>query len=313
MIFLKKNKVSILLFVIGLSLGSFIMSLFVPEVIVPLSGGSLPIVTLNDFIITSNEYYEVLKETNDIDYLTQLIDKKLLDQMYETTLDMKKEVQQEMQETIKSFTEYYGYSENEFLSLNGFKTEEAFFNLMLLEHKRELFVYDYVKKNIKKEEINNYYIKNLVPDMEIKTISGDEEVLDEILDKLNDKTYDEIINEYKKKIKYKDYSYVSFDNKDINEDIYSEVLNLEENSYTTSLISINGIYYIIFKGDVKEKDDINEIRGRLKNKIATEKINNDTNKELYYEALINLRKENGLAFNDTILEEEYNDYVKLYQ
>ena len=29
--------------------------------------------------------------------------------------------------------------------------------------------------------------------MEIKTISGDVEVLDEILDKLNDKTYDEII------------------------------------------------------------------------------------------------------------------------
>ena len=122
--------------------------------------------------------------------------KYCLDKMYETTVDMKKEVQQEMQVAIKSFTEYYGYSESEFLSLNGFKTEEAFFNLMLLEHKRELFIYDYVKDHLKNEEINNYYIKNLVPDMEIKTISGNEEILDEILDKLKDKSYDEIIKEY---------------------------------------------------------------------------------------------------------------------
>lgn len=311
--FLKKNKVSILVFIIGLSLGAFVMSLFIPEVIVPLKDGNLPIVTLNDFSITSNEYYEALKDTSDIDYLTQLIDEKLLDKMYETTVDMKKEVQQDMQETIKSFTEYYGYSESEFLSLNGFKTEEDFFNLMLLEHKRELFIYDYVKDHLKNEEINNYYIKNLVPDMEIKTISGNEEILDEILDKLKDKNYDEIIKEYKNKITYKDYSYVSFDDKDINEDIYAEVLLLEENSYTTSLISINGVYHIIFKGDVKEKDNIDEIRNRLKDKITTEKINNDTNNELYYEALINLRKENNITFNDTILEEEYNDYIKLYK
>ena len=311
--FFKKNKVSILVFIIGLSLGAFVMSLFIPEVIVPLKDGNLPIVTLNDFSITSNEYYEALKDTSDIDYLTQLIDEKLLDKMYETTVDMKKEVQQEMQETIKNFTEYYGYSESEFLNLNGFKTEEAFFNLMLLEHKRELFIYDYVKDHLKNEEINNYYIKTLVPDMEIKTISGDEEILDEILDKLKNKSYDEIIKEYKNKITYKDYSYVSFDDKNINEDIYAEVLLLEENSYTTSLISINGVYHIIFKGDVKEKDNIDEIRDRLKDKIATEKINNDTNNELYYEALINLRKENNITFNDTILEEEYNDYIKLYK
>ena len=79
--FLKKNKVSILVFIIGLSLGAFVMSLFIPEVIVPLKDGSLPIVTLNDFSITSNEYYEALKDTSDIDYLTQLIDEKLLDKI----------------------------------------------------------------------------------------------------------------------------------------------------------------------------------------------------------------------------------------
>lgn len=311
--FLKNNKLSIACLVIGLSLGAFVMSLFIPEQVIPLQDGSLPIVTLDDFSITSDEYYETLKETTTIDYLVQMIDKVLLDEKYETTDAMKKEVQKEMQETIKGFTEYYGYTESEFLNLNGFKTEEDFFNLMLLEHKRELYVHEYVKENLKNEEINNYYIKSLVPDMDIKTISGDEKVLEKILDELKTKSYDEIIKEYKKQIKTHDYSYVSFDNKEINEDIYSEVLNLEENSYTTSLISINGTYYIIFKGDVKEKDDIDKIKDRLREHIATIKVNEDANNELYYKALINLRKENNITFTDTVLEEEYNDYVNLYK
>lgn len=311
--FLKNNKLSIACLVIGLSLGAFVMSLFIPEQVVPLEDGALPIVTLDDFSITSDEYYETLKETTTIDYLVQMIDKVLLDKKYETNDEMKKEVQKEMQETIKGFTEYYGYTESEFLNLNGFKTEEDFFNLMLLEHKRELYVHEYVKENLKNEEINNYYIKSLVPDMEIKTISGDEKVLEKILDELKTKRYDEVIKEYKKQIKTHDYSYVSFDNKEINEDIYSEVLNLEENSYTNSLISINGTYHIIFKGDVKEKDDINKIKDRLREHIATIKVDEDTNNELYYKALISLRKENNIAFTDTILKDEYNDYIRSYK
>ena len=311
--FLKNNKLSIACLIIGLSVGAFIMSLFIPEQVIPLKDGSLPIVTLDDFSITSDEYYETLKETTTIDYLVQIIDKVLLDEKYETTDETKKEVQKEMQETIKGFTEYYGYSESEFLNLNGFKTEEDFFNLMLLEHKRELYVHEYIKENLKNEEINNYYIKNLVPDMEIKTISGDEKILEKILNELKTKSYDEIIKEYKKQIKTHDYSYVSFDDKEINEDIYNEVLNLEENSYTTSLISINGTYYIIFKGNVKEKDDIDKIKDRLREHIATVKVNEDTNNELYYKALISLRKENNITFTDTILKDEYNDYINLYK
>lgn len=311
--FIKNNKLSIACLIIGLSLGSLIMSLFIPKQIVPLSDGSLPIVTLDDFNITSNEYYETLKETTNIDYLIQIIDQKLLDEKYETTDEIKKEVQLEIQETIKSFTEYYGYTESEFLSLNGFKTEEDFFKLMLLEHKRELYIHEYVKERIKNEEINNYYIKNLIPDTEIKTISGEEEVLEKILDELEKKNYDEIIKEYQSQITYKDYSYVAFDNKEINEDIYTEASMLEENTYTTNLVSIDGTYHIIFKGDVKEKDDIDNIKDRLKEQIALKKINNDTNNELYYEALINLRKENNITFTDTVLKDEYNDYVNLYK
>jgi len=311
--FLKNNKISISMFLIGISLGALVMSFFIPERISPLKNGEMPIVTFNDFAITSNEYYEYLKSINGIDYLIYQIDQKILDKMYETTSEIKKEVQIKMHDTIKEYTDYYGYTENDFLQENGFKTEEEFYNLMLLEHKRSLYVRDYIKDNITNAEVNNYYIKDLTPDMEIKYISGSENVLDKILDELKNNNYDDIVKKYQKNIKYKDYSYVSFDNQEINQDIYSEAFFLEENSYTKTLVSINGVYYIIFKGDVKEKDDVEKLSERIKEKIIDKKLDNDTTNELYNKALINLRKENGIIFNDTILKDEYDNYINSFK
>lgn len=310
--FLVIHKTNILLLITGLSLGALIMSLFIPKRIAPLKDGTYPIVSFGNFNITADEYYETLKSGTSIDYLLQMIDKKILDEKYETTPDMKKEVQIKMNDTIKEYTNYYQISENDFLKENGFEKEEDFYNLMLLEHKRSLYEKEYVKSIITNSEINNYYIKDLIPDMEIKYITGSETVLEQILSELKTKKIEEIVKKYNKKITYKDYSYVAFDN-DINEDIYSEVLMLEENSYTDSLVSINGEYYIIFKGDVKEKANIDDIQKRIKEKLVQLKIDNDIYGELYQKALINLRNEYNITFNDTIFKDDYQDYLNDYK
>ena len=88
---------------------------------------------------------------------------------------------------------------------------------------------------------------------------------------------------------------------------------LEENSYTGSLVSINGEYYIIFKGDVKEKANIDDIQKRIKEKLIQLKIDNDIYGELYQKALINLRNEYNITFNDTIFKDDYQDYLNDYK
>ena len=310
--FLTTNKTIIITLLIGLSLGILIMSFFIPERIASLKDGTNPILTLDNFTITSDEYYETLKNKTSIDYLLQLVDIKILDKKYETTKEMKKEVQEKMQNMIKEYTDYYKYSENDFLIENGFKTEEDFYNLILLEHKRSLYEYDYVKSQITKSQVNNYYIKDLIPDIEVKYIKGSEKVLDKILEELKTKKFDDIKNKYQKKAEYKDLGYVSFDNT-INEDIYEQVLLLEENSHANTLVSINGEYYIIFKGNIKEKDSVDELEERIKKKITEIKITDDIYGELYQKALINLREEYNINFNDTIFKEEYNDYLSIYK
>ena len=45
----------------------------------------------------------------------------------------------------------------------------------------------------------------------------------------------------------------------------------------------------------------------IKEKLAKEKLNNDNT--LYYESLIEIRKENKISFGDSQLEKAYNDYM----
>lgn len=310
--FIKRNLLSISMLIIGISIGAIIMSMFIPDRIATLENGEMPIVTIDNNQITADEYYSNLKDITSIEYLLDKIDTKILDQKYETTLEIKKQVQATMNETKKEYIDYYNCTETEFLTNNGFNTEEDFYNYMLLEHKRKLYLEEYVYSNIKDSEINNYYIKNLINDFEIKYISGKESVLEKVLVDLESMSYDEVIKKYQKQITYKDYSYVSFDN-NINEDIYNEAFELEENSYTKTLVSINNVYYIIFKGDIKEKDDVKVLKDRIKKKITDEKISNDIYNELYYKALDNLRSEANLIFNDTVFKEQYDDYLSLYK
>ena len=310
--FITKHLLSISMLIIGISIGGFVMSLFIPERIAKLENGEMPIITIDNNQITADEYYNNLKDITSIEYLLDKIDTKILDQKYETNNEIKKQVQEKMNETKKEYIDYYNCSETEFLTNNGFNTEEDYYYYMLLEHKRKLYLEEYVYNNIKDSEINNYYIKSLINDFEIKYISGKETVLKKILDDLETNSYDEIIKKYQKQITYKDYSYVSFDDNNINQDIYNEALELDENSYTKTLVSINNIYYIIFKGDIKEKDDVKDLKERIKKKITDEKISNDIYNELYYKALVNLREEANLVFNDTIFKEQYNDYINLY-
>ena len=49
------------------------------------------------------------------------------------------------------------------------------------------------------------------------------------------------------------FKYVSFDNKEIHADVYKAACSLKANSVSTSYVEADGYYFIIYKGNVKEK------------------------------------------------------------
>ena len=307
--FLKRNKISILFLIIGIMIGLTIMSFGLRQQNVPLSNDE-KITTFSNLSITSDEYYHLLKEETGIDLLLEMIDDKLLSDIYELDEKTLKEIKTKMQDTIKFYKEYYDTNEQDFLTKNGFKNKDAFLNFLILDYKRDLYLKDYLKENISNKEINYYYNNKMEKDIEISYFMGDEKALIEILSKLNDgASVDEIKKNYPK-VTYKDLGFIAFDNKEIDQDIYNDALNLSENSYTKSLRSINNKYYIIFKGKVKEKESVELLRGRILEKIIEEKISNDSEKALQKEALINLRKTCNITFYDTYLNNLYNTYIK---
>ena len=64
--FCKKNKNTIIFFFIGIILGLFLMSFKITKQAVPLNDGSIPLLTISDANITSDEYYSTLKESSGI-------------------------------------------------------------------------------------------------------------------------------------------------------------------------------------------------------------------------------------------------------
>ena len=285
------------------------MSFKITKQAVPLNDGSIPLLTISDANITSDEYYSTLKESSGINMLLDMIDQKILNNIYQLTDDDDKKIEETIKDTINSYVEYYGIDEKEFYQNAGFKNQDDFKEYITIDYLRKLYLKDYLKENISNNEINYYYINQMPKDFEIMYIKADDTTLDKILNDLNNNlTYEDVIKKYK--VKTQNLGYVSFDNEEIDIDIYNEALNLEDNSYTSSIRSINDESYIIFRGKSKDKADVKELSERIKNQIVKEKINADTDDTLLDEALINLHKEKKLTFYDTYLQELYEVYKK---
>lgn len=308
--YIKENKLAIIMFLIGIMLGLLIMSFKIKERNIPLDKENVILSFKEEDGITSNEYYDLLKNNSGIELLLNMIDTKILSKKYTLDDKDKEEIKREMQEYIQTYQEYYETNESDFYASNGFKDKDDFYNYLVLEEYRKRYLKDYLKEKITSNEINYYYLNDMNNDFEISYIKGKEETLTKILSDLNNGLNTDEIKKKYLSVTFKELGYISFDDALINQDIYNDALNLEENSYTLSLRSINDEYYIIFKGQIKEKDNIEKLRDRIKNKLVDLKIQNDTDRKLYHEALINLRKENKLKFYDTYLENLYNTYLK---
>ena len=199
--FIKINKKTILVFIIGFSIGITLTILLRPDAISQLKNGEEKVVSIDNYTITADTLYESLKNMGSVYIIINEIDAKILDNLYETTDEMIEEVTSEANYYLNTASNYYGYSVTAFLSSNGFTSFEDFKNNLILEYKRNLYLTDYLKKEITEEEVKNFY-NNLTGAMSGKYILIDDlDTTKKILADLNSgKTYSEIINAYNDKI-----------------------------------------------------------------------------------------------------------------
>lgn len=290
--------------------------------------GKQTAVAIKEGKITADHLYNELKKDS-IEKLVNMLDHKLLDKKYPTDENEKKSINEQIDQ-IKS---YYKEDHASYLSAIktyfGVESEEELKDTLSLEYKRGLAVDDYLQKNIKDDEIKKYYDQNIFGDIKashilisVNTKEGASEEEKEkakqkamkkaesVIKQLDDgKKFETLVKKYTDddatKEKKGDLGYFNSSDMDIN--FWNAALKLEKGKYTKEPVESSYGYHIILKTGEKKKKSLKSVQSEIKKTLAKEKLTND--QSIYYESLIEIRKENKITFGDHDLEKMYQEYM----
>lgn len=295
-----------------------------------LSNGEEALVEFKDGTMFSvDEVWNEVKDQYALSVVLDKIDKKILESEYKDQLD-------DVDTYIKN---YETYLKSNYLDEDGNLDEEALNNALnqagyssidvLLEQQRisylqDLATTDYAKSKITDKEIKNYYKNEAVGDIHCVHILVAPEGTDTASDTKAKEKAQDIISAIKKDIKsgtktadafkkyendtsvtYQDLDY--FNKGDMVTEFEDAAFKLKKGSYTTSPVKTSYGYHVILKIDEKEKDTLENLSDKIKETLAEELKNEDTTTAV--NAMIELRKEYGVEWHDSDLEDNYNRYM----
>ena len=323
---LDKNRYAIYSFIGGVLITVLIAMIIWPDRIAALKNGEEPIVKVGKTNYTADKLYEDMKEYYSVSLLLDDIDNDLLSKLYPEDDEMTEAVNDNAEYYLNMYNQYYGYTEEQFLSSNGFSSYNEFIEYLTLDHRRNLYLDDYVEKNLSDKEIEDYYNDNVFGDINTQHVlveikdSEDEEGLtdaeakklaEEIITKLNDGTsWETIQKDYKDKITYEDLSYQSWD-ASLEETFMTALKDMEDNTYSEEPVKTSYGYHVIYRIDQKETPKLKEVKDTIIENLVTDKKADD--KDLLYKALISLREEKNIDFKDTVMKEKYEKYCDQYK
>lgn len=316
-----EKKKTIIAFAGGLLLGLLILFIVYPDRIAKLKDGTEPIVNFDGEVITADDLYSTMKDSFSISLLIDKIDRTILEKKYEDTDEMKKEVEETAEYWLNLYKQN-GYDEETFLSNNNFKDKNAFLDYLSLDNRRQKYYKSYLEKKISEDDIKNYYETSVYGDTDTKHIlvevkddglSDDDakKLAEEIISKLNSGTsWDDVITEYKDKITDEELGYQAY-NASLDEAYLKEMLSLENNTYSQKPVKSSYGYHIVYRIDQKEKPALEDVRDSIISDLSKKLENEDSN--LYYKALIEMRKEANIEFSDSVMKKKYNEYCDKYK
>lgn len=319
-------RLAIILFIVGFLIATLIFRcIFWPDRIAKLKDGTQPIATLKDKTITADDLYEDMKKYYSVNVLLNTIDDIILSKKYPSTDEMEEKIKSTAEYYYSTYEKNYGYTKETFLSQYGFSSEKDFLDNLRLDYRKNKYYDDYVLGLITDKEVDKYYEDEVFGDVNSKHIlvsiakDGEEGLSDEeakklaneIIEKLNKGTsWDDVVKEYKDKIISEELGYNAF-NAELESAYLKECKNLAVGKYSKTPVLTSYGYHIVYKIDQKEKPELKDVKDDVKDVLANQKKNADTN--LYYKALISMREEAKLEFTDTKLGDEYKKYISQYK
>ena len=295
---------------------------------IEVKNGSKVAVSTSGGKITATEYYEKIKE-KDIGMLIDMIDHSLFDKKYKTTDEETESINNQIDQ-IKSYSKNDEATYQSLLKQYfGVETEEELRDMLSLEYKRKLAVDDYLKDNLKDDEINNYYEKSITGQIKAShiliTVDTKEDAPEDEkaeAEKKAKETAEEVIKQLKKGKKFatlaKKYSKdtaTATNGGDLGyfypdtmvEEFSNAVKELKNDEYTKEPVKTKFGYHIILRTGEKDKPKLEEVKEEIQTTLVSQKLSE--NASLYYETLKEIHKKKKISFNDDTLKKAYNTYM----
>lgn len=312
--FLKKHLVEIGCLVVGIIIGISIMALNWPERVTSLKNGEEVIVTVDKKDFTANDYFQALKKEKGLDLLLNEIDLYILNKKYDLEKEAKKYAKDQAKTYYDSYKQYYGQGKDEFLSSNGFDSEEAFLEYLEKNYYFEHYYNEYLESKIKEKDIKDFYKKDVFGDKGIYILSSTEDKNDlaaakKELDKGTDikkvlKKYPSITSNEVESLKFKDQGSYS-------KEFIKQLKKLKAKDTSKIFKDDSFGQVLIYVDNAKKKPSLKDCK---KDIISTIRANmNSEDPSLYYKAFIKLRDDANIEFKDSKLNEEYKEYLEQYK
>ena len=290
-----------------------------------LKDGSEVAVKLNGVKITADEYYNEIKGTN-IATLVDMIDHQLFDKKYGKT----KEEDTQVEEQLKSLKDQYGSDEDTYTAVLrqyfGVQTEDELEEMLRLEYRRNAAINDYIETNLTDKEIEKYYKNEVYGEVKASHILITPSVSEDATSDEKKTAEAEALKEAKKIIKElkngkkfadlakkysKDEATASnggdlgyFELNKMVDEFSDAVKELKVDEYTTEPVKTQFGYHIILKTGEKDKPKLKDVKEKIKETLREEKLNDDP--ALYYQTLVDIRKDKKIEFKDDTIKKQYN-------
>ena len=281
--------------------------------------------------ITADELYKNLRDKYGINVLIDMIDHQLFDEKYKTdeteTETINAQIEQ-MKSQYNNNEEAFKAALTQYL---GVEDEDELRDLLSLEYKRNLAIEEHVQDSVTDDEIQKYYDDEVIGDIKVRHILIKPETTDDmsteekteaeekakkeaedLIKQLDDgANFEELAKEYSDDTgSASDGGLIDYFNKDDNMDeaFLNASIDLKKGKYTEEPVQSSFGYHIILKLDQKKKPKLDKVKNDIRETLAEEKLNEDA--ALRYNALIEIREEAGIKFNDDSLKKDYDELMQ---
>ena len=300
---------------------------------VKLANGENAVVTFKEGAISSDDLYEVLKESYGASNIMNLMDKYLLDKKYETTAKETAYINQEVKNAKEQAKEMNADFDLYLSYYYGVNSEKEFKEQLSLTYKRGLWTEEYAKESVTDKQVKEYYEEEIVGDMEAShiliTIDVDDDATESEKDKAEKEAYNKAKDIIAKLKKGQDFSELAkkysededtakdggnlgkVNKDDLNEKVFDALVDLKVGKYTKTPVKSTYGYHIIYKKSQDEKPELtDELTNEIKDTIGSELA---ATSSFGLKALKALREQNEMKFVDTNLEKAFNELIESYE